>query len=172
MNFKLQFWVFAAVLVSTPVTTIRAQDARQLTLRQAQDLAITNHPRITEAELIALASKQVVREARSAFFPSIYADATAVDSTANNTRIAAGGLNNPLILSREAGKVNLQPSSSPILAARPISRRVQNCRLAPRSKIPWPPAPKFYWRSTALILARCRHNPFWPWRNKQWRRAS
>ena len=107
MNVKLQLWVFAAVLVSALNPALRAQDGRQLTLRQAQELAITHHPRITQAELIALASKQVVREARSAFFPSIYADATAVDSTANNTRIAAGGLNNPLILSREAEGINI-----------------------------------------------------------------
>jgi outer membrane protein len=107
MNLKLQLWVFAVLLVLTPVPTIHAQDVRQLTLRQAQDLAIKNHPRITQAELIALAAKQVVREARSAFFPSISADATAVDSTANNTRIAAGGLNNPLILSREAEGINI-----------------------------------------------------------------
>lgn len=73
-----------------------------LNLQEAEQIAVTNHPRITAAQLIALASKQVVREARSAFFPTITANATAVDATASNTRIAAGGLNNPLILTRNA----------------------------------------------------------------------
>lgn len=80
---------------------------QQLTLRQAQEIAITNHPRITEAELIALASKQVVRETRSAYLPAITANATAVDATASNTRIAAGALNNPLILSRQADGITI-----------------------------------------------------------------
>ena len=109
MNLKFYFLLIAAVAAIVSVQSMRADEAtpQTLTLRQAQGIAITNHPRITEAELISLASKQVVRESRSAFFPSISADATAVDSTANNTRIAAGGLNNPLILTREADGINV-----------------------------------------------------------------
>jgi outer membrane protein len=107
MNLKHPLWLLAAVLTFGLNQTIRAEDVRQLTLLEAQGIAITNHPRITQAELIALAAKQVVRESRSPFFPSIYADATAVDATASNTRIAAGGLNNPLILDREADGVNI-----------------------------------------------------------------
>jgi outer membrane protein len=109
---RLKFQILMFVLSTTMLLnrTVRAEDAspQTLTLQQAQDIAITNHPKITEAELIALASKQVVRESRSAFFPSISADATAVDATANNTRIAAGALNNPLILTREAEGINIR----------------------------------------------------------------
>jgi outer membrane protein len=106
---KFQVLIFALAATVTVSRTVRADDtpSQTLTLQQAQDIAITNHPRITEAELIALASKEVVRESRSAYFPSISADATAVDATADNTRIAAGGLNNPLILSREAEGINI-----------------------------------------------------------------
>jgi outer membrane protein len=78
-----------------------------LSLQQAQDLAIKNHPRITEADLLALASRQAVREARSAYYPVITGDATAVGAVGANTRIAAGGLNNPLILDRDAEGVTV-----------------------------------------------------------------
>ena len=96
-----------AILLAVAVSLQRigfAEDVttRVLTLQQAQDIAVTNHPRITQSELLALASKQVVRETQSAYYPKIHADATAVDATANNTRVTAGGLNNPLILTREA----------------------------------------------------------------------
>src|ERR1700691_739819 len=109
MNVKLHLLMFAVTLAMMRGQASHAGDAlpQSLTLQQAQGIAITNHPRITEADLIALASKQVVRESRSAFFPTIDADATAVDATASNTRIAAGGLNNPLILSREAEGINI-----------------------------------------------------------------
>lgn len=84
-----------------------SQDATPLSLKQAQEKAIKNHPKITAAELIALASKEVTRQARSAFFPSVTANATAVGTTSENTRIAAGGLNNPLILDRNAEGINV-----------------------------------------------------------------
>ncbi len=78
-----------------------------LSLQQAQELAMKNHPRITQAELAALASKEVVRESRSGFFPVITANVTAAGTSGDNTRIGAGGLNNSLILAREAEGVNI-----------------------------------------------------------------
>lgn len=79
-----------------------AAEPAPLSLQDAQERAIRNHPRISEADLLALASEQVVREVRSAYYPTITADATAVGALGSNTRIAAGGLNNPLILDRDA----------------------------------------------------------------------
>jgi outer membrane protein len=109
MNLKFQTLLLAVAATFVLDQNLRADESalQALTLQQAQGIAITNHPRITEAELISLASKQVVRESRSHFFPSINADVTAVDATADNTRIAAGGLNNPLILTREADGLNV-----------------------------------------------------------------
>jgi outer membrane protein len=86
---------------------LRADDTNRLTLQAAQEMAVKNHPRISAAQLIALASTEVVRETRSAYFPTITADATAAGAFGPNTRIAAGGLNNPLILNREAEGVNI-----------------------------------------------------------------
>jgi outer membrane protein len=73
-----------------------------LTLKEAETLAIKNNPRITSARLLALASHQVVREQRSYYFPTANGNLTAVDSH-NNSRITAGGLNNPIIFERAAG---------------------------------------------------------------------
>ena len=74
----------------------------RLTLKDAEALAIRNNPQITSARLQALAAGQVVREARSNYWPTANGSLTAVDSR-NNSRITAGGLNNPIIFERAAG---------------------------------------------------------------------
>ncbi|MGE5205750.1 MAG: TolC family protein [Chlamydiota bacterium] len=73
----------------------------RLTLSEAEALAIKNNPRITVSRLIALASHQVMRETRSAYWPTAVVDVTGVDSQ-DNSRITAGGLNNPIIYPRAA----------------------------------------------------------------------
>ncbi|MGH7972482.1 MAG: TolC family protein, partial [Limisphaerales bacterium] len=80
-----------------------AQQAPSLTLAQAHDLAVRNHPRISVAQLKALAAGQVVRQMRAGFFPNLSANAVAVGTAHNNTRLAAiGALNNPSIFDRNA----------------------------------------------------------------------
>jgi outer membrane protein len=96
-----------AGLLGVSLLTASGDELKPLSLKETEEIVVQNHPRITAAELIALASKQVVREARSAYFPTITANATAVGTTERNTRIAAGGLNNPLILDREADGINI-----------------------------------------------------------------
>ena len=73
-----------------------------LPLRQAEEMAVRNHPRISAAELTALAAKQVTREVRSSFFPTITANSTSVGTGSSDTRIGAGALNNPAIFDRNA----------------------------------------------------------------------
>jgi outer membrane protein TolC len=73
-----------------------------LSVKDAEALALKNNPAISVARLNALASQQVTREARSALWPQAYANLTAVDAR-NNSRITAGGLNNPIIYTRAAG---------------------------------------------------------------------
>ncbi len=89
---------------------LRAADApRRLTLREAEDIALAQHPRISVANLIALAAQQSVKQARAAFFPNIYASGTAVGvADTNNTRIAAGYLNNPNVYERTSGGLTIQ----------------------------------------------------------------
>ena len=73
-----------------------------LTRRQAEALALKNNPQISIGKLRALQAGQIVREQRSALLPTAYLSLTGVDSNNNNTRISAGGLNNPVIYPRAA----------------------------------------------------------------------
>ena len=72
-----------------------------LTLAQAEAIALKNNPQITIGKLRALEAKQYVREARSALLPTAYLSLTGVDSEVGS-RIAAGGLNNPVVFPRAA----------------------------------------------------------------------
>jgi outer membrane protein len=72
-----------------------------LTRKQAEALALKNNPQISIGKLRALEAGQFVREQRSALLPTAYLSLTGVDAS-NGARIAAGGLNNPLIIPRAA----------------------------------------------------------------------
>src|SRR6185312_3248246 len=74
-----------------------------LTLEAAQKLALQNHPQIAAANYRALAAREVVKEARAGFFPNANLYANGVAAGSDNTRILAGGLNNPSVFDRTAG---------------------------------------------------------------------
>jgi outer membrane protein len=76
-----------------------------LSLTDAQSLALRNHPRVAEANYRALAAQEVVKETRSGYYPTANLYATAVGADSGDTRILAGGLNNPSVLDRAAGGV-------------------------------------------------------------------
>jgi outer membrane protein len=100
------FWI--TLLLGAAVSPRAAEAPRPLTLPQAEQIALAQHPRISMAHLTALAARQSTKQARSAFYPNIYASATAVGTAdPNNTRIGAGALNNPLIYEREADGVTI-----------------------------------------------------------------
>ena len=75
-----------------------------LSLKEAEALALKNNPQISVARLTALASQQVTREVRSSLWPTATGALTRVDSK-DNSRITAGGLNNPIIYERAAAGV-------------------------------------------------------------------
>jgi len=79
-----------------------AQTSPPLTLSQAEQTAVQNHPQIHAAEFNALAATQAIREARAAYFPTVVASFSGADAE-TGSRIAAGGLNNPIIYNRIAG---------------------------------------------------------------------
>ena len=96
------------IMLCLAVSTSAADGPRHLTLHEAQQIALALHPRISVASLTALAAKQSTKQVQSAFYPNIYGSATAVgNADPNNTRIAAGGLDNPLIYEREAEGVTI-----------------------------------------------------------------
>ncbi len=96
------FCFFCLALFTIPVSA-SPQQLPELTLPQAHEAALRSHPRITVAELRALAAHKVTREARSGFFPNLSANVVAVGTAESNTRLAAiGSLNNPSIFERNA----------------------------------------------------------------------
>ena len=74
-----------------------------LTLAEAQEVALRNHPQIAAANYRALAAEEVVKETRAGYFPTANAYATAAGAGYDDTRIMAGGLNNPSVYDRAAG---------------------------------------------------------------------
>ena len=78
----------------------------RLTVQDAESLALRNNPQISVYRLLALASHQVTREARSNYYPTFYGSITAVEPQPGS-RISAGALNNPIIYERVAGGVTL-----------------------------------------------------------------
>ena len=85
----------------TAPTPSTASAQRALSIKEAEQLALANNPQITVSRLTALAAEQVTRETRSALWPTAAVDMTGVDSRPDS-RITAGGLNNPIIYQRAA----------------------------------------------------------------------
>jgi outer membrane protein len=80
--------------------------ARQpLTLKQAEQLALQNHPQVQVAQSLAAAAQAQVTEARSAYYPLVNGSVTGAKAE-SDSRIAAGGLNNPIIYDRFADGVS------------------------------------------------------------------
>lgn len=96
--------VFAAASCAAVCGIAIAQNAQKLTLHDAEQIAIQNHPQIQAALNMATAAKAQVTQQRSAYYPTANGSVTAVDAE-NNSRIAAGALNNPIIYERESNGV-------------------------------------------------------------------
>ena len=86
----------------TPITSAALAAAEPLTLAQARGTALRNHPDIAAAGYRAQAEHQVFAQARSGLLPQVTAYGSAVHAGSDDTRIMAGGLNNPSVLSRTA----------------------------------------------------------------------
>src|SRR5690348_1488971 len=78
---------------------LSAQAPVHLTLSQAQQLAIQNNPQFTAAKYNAAAAYQVAPQYKSAYAPSVTGNFTSVGAD-NGSRLAAGGLNNPVVYNR------------------------------------------------------------------------
>lgn len=100
MRLRHQVFAFLATAALMPASAM-AQANQSLTLRQAEQIALQNHPQIQAAVNMASASEAQVTQARSAYYPTIYGSLTGVEAE-NNSRIGAGALNNPVIYDRYA----------------------------------------------------------------------
>jgi len=96
-----------AVIVTLAAVSAVASPPQKLTLKDAEALALRNHPRLQAANLEAQAAGQLTREVKSADYPTAIANLTG-GAALPNSRVAAGGLNNPIILNRYSNGLELQ----------------------------------------------------------------
>ena len=92
-----------AVVAAAPVS---AQTGPPLSLRDAEARALQNHPQVLAGQYVAQAGNEITREVRSAYFPTVYGSVTGAGAQ-DGSRIAAGGLNNPIILDRVAAGLSV-----------------------------------------------------------------
>jgi len=78
----------------------------RLTLQDAEARALQNHPQLQATQFASAAAREVVREARSAYYPTLIGSVTGAEAL-DASRIAAGGLNNPIIFDRFAAGVSV-----------------------------------------------------------------
>ncbi len=71
-----------------------------LTLGDAKAEALRNHPAYAAAQLRTLLAKESLKETQAAYLPTATGYVDAVDTAWDNTRILAGGLNNPSVYDR------------------------------------------------------------------------
>jgi outer membrane protein len=96
----------AGVLLAGAPAPLLAQNPPALSLQEAEQTALKNHPQIQAAQLGSQAAREAVRETRAAYFPTAFGSLTGADAE-NGSRIAAGGLNNPVIFDRLATGVSV-----------------------------------------------------------------
>ena len=83
-----------------------AQGVEPLSLHDAEQRALASHPAIQAAQDLAEAAGEAVHETRAAYLPTVSAGMTGAQAE-QGSRIAAGGLNNPIILPRFATGVSV-----------------------------------------------------------------
>ncbi len=98
MKMPKRLWLCLAVAAMLP-TAARPQAVQQLTLKQAEAIALQNHPQIQAAVSLAYEAKAQVAQQRSAYYPIAYGNATGATAE-NDSRVTAEALNNPLIYER------------------------------------------------------------------------
>jgi outer membrane protein len=100
----LRHYVRLLLLASAGCSSAWAQAPVRLTLADAQKIALQNEPRLASASLVARAAGQVVREVRSAYFPTVAGNVTSVGAE-EGTAVAAGALTTSSLSSRVASGV-------------------------------------------------------------------
>jgi outer membrane protein len=105
-------------LTCLAATALPQQAPPRLSLDEARQIALANRPLVRAANLAVEGARQNTRQVQSARYPQLTANITAADAYRENTsqdgrdvtldsRIAAGGLSNPIILRRESNGLYL-----------------------------------------------------------------
>jgi outer membrane protein len=87
------------ILLAGPL--LAQQAPMRLTLAEAEQLAVQNNPQISAAKFNAAAAYEVPLEYRAGLMPAISGALTGVGAD-SGSRLAAGGLNNPVVYNRVA----------------------------------------------------------------------
>ena len=93
------FTVFLTLGTPLGAQTIAPQAAQHLTLKDAEQRAVQSHPEVRAGEYNALAAGETLREVRSAYLPTVFANFTGAQALPGSA-IAAGGLNSSSVLDR------------------------------------------------------------------------
>lgn len=101
----LFLFVSAATFISA-LASAQTVQPMPLTLQQAEQVAIQNHPQIQVATALASAAEAQVREARAEYYPAANGSVTGAEAIDTN-RIGAGVLNDPRIFPKFAQGVQL-----------------------------------------------------------------
>ena len=94
------------VLAAAAAVFAQQQDTLHLNLQQAEKIAVQNNPQVSAARYNAEAYKEVPKELRSNYQPTVFGSVTGVGAS-DGSRIAAGALNNPIIYDRFASGVGV-----------------------------------------------------------------
>ncbi|HEY3738370.1 MAG TPA: TolC family protein [Bryobacteraceae bacterium] len=95
----------AAVVFALTFASLQAAD--RLTLAEAKQLALKNHPQIQTAQALEEASDFVPKEIRSRYFPIVSGSVSGVGAPGTTNAIQAGFLTNSTVYSRVAGGVSV-----------------------------------------------------------------
>jgi outer membrane protein len=79
----------------------------KLSLEEAKAEALRNHPSYAAAQLRTLLANESLKETQAAYFPTANGYVNAVDTGNENTRILAGGINNPSVYDRVADGITV-----------------------------------------------------------------
>lgn len=94
----------AALLLT--LQCVSAQETLHLTLIEAEKLAVQNNPALGSAKFIANAAAQIPAEIHSGLEPTMFGSVTGVGAD-SGSRLAAGGLNNPVVYDRLGSGLSL-----------------------------------------------------------------
>ncbi len=105
----------------------------QLTLSEAEQIAIHNNPRVHVSQLLARAQHQVVRETRSAYLPQLVGGAVAVQ-TNDGSRFTFDGLRSTRLLTHAGGGLDFHQlltdfgHTSNLIASSKLYEKAQNAQ--------------------------------------------
>ena len=89
------------------IATVVHAEGRALTLADARRIALEKHPKISVAQLKALASKEAVKQTQAAFLPQVSSNIGAVVGARDDTRLVSNSLQVSSVFDRASASLNV-----------------------------------------------------------------